>query len=118
MAYRAQQFIEAIPGTGGIISAIARNVGCEWHTARDAIDRFPTVRKAYDDECEVVTDVAESTLIRAIRDGDVGAAKWWLTRKGKERGFVERQEFEQIGNVEIDLTWDDAETEYQTAEAP
>jgi len=89
MAYKARRFIDAIPGTGGIISAIARNVGCKWHTAKAAIERYPSVRKAYDDECEDVTDVAESMLIRAIRRGDVGAAKWWLTRKGKDRGFVE-----------------------------
>lgn len=87
--YKAGDFIDAIPGTGGIISTIAKKVGCTWHTARDHIENYPTVQKAYDDECEVVTDVAESRLIGAIRDGDVGAAKWWLTRKGKDRGFVE-----------------------------
>ena len=27
------EFIKAIPGTGGIISAIARKVDCEWNTA-------------------------------------------------------------------------------------
>jgi hypothetical protein len=31
--YTAEQFIKAIPGTGGIISAIARKVDCEWNTA-------------------------------------------------------------------------------------
>jgi len=28
--YTAEQFIKAIPGTGGIISAIARKVDCEY----------------------------------------------------------------------------------------
>jgi hypothetical protein len=98
-SYKAQDFIDAIPGTGGIISAIAKKVGCTWHTAKAAIDRYQTVREAYDDECEVVTDVAESTVIKAIRDGDVPSAKWWLTKKGKERGFAEKVDLE--GQVDI-----------------
>lgn len=97
MAYKAREFIDAIPGTGGIISAIAARVGCKWHTARDAIERFPSVKQAYDNEREVVTDVAESTVIKAIRDGGLGASQWWLTRKGKDRGFVERREVETSG---------------------
>jgi len=28
--YTAEQFIKAIPGSGGIISTIARRVGCGW----------------------------------------------------------------------------------------
>ena len=37
-SYTAQTFIDAIPGTGGIVSAIARKVGCEWNTAlREAV---------------------------------------------------------------------------------
>jgi len=97
MTYKAQEFIDAIPGTGGIISTIARRVGCKWHTVKAAIEKYPTVHQAYDDEREIVTDVAESTLIKAIRDGSLGAAQWWLTRKGKDRGFVERREVQASG---------------------
>ena len=32
--FTAKQFIKAIPGTGGIISALADKVGCGWHTAK------------------------------------------------------------------------------------
>ena len=57
--YTAEQFIKAIPGSGGIISTIARRVGCGWHTARDYVDKHPSVKQAYDDECEAVLDLAE-----------------------------------------------------------
>ena len=90
--YLAADFIEAIPGSGGIITTIARRVGCSWHTAQKYIRQYATVQAAYDDECEGVTDLAESVVIKAIRDDDVASAKWWLTKKGKDRGFVERQE--------------------------
>lgn len=99
--YRAADFIDAIPGTGGIISTIARKVGCSWHTAKKYIVEYATVAQAYADECEGITDLAESTVIRAIKDGDVSAAKWYLTMKGKERGYVDRQELDvRVGDID------------------
>lgn len=92
--YRAQEFIDAIPGSGGIISTIAGRVGCAWHTARKYITEYATVAAAYADECEKVTDIAESTVIKAIRDGDVSAAKWYLTMKGKDRGYMPKSELD------------------------
>ena len=100
--FTAEQFIDAIPGTGGIISTIARRVGCKWHTARKYIDEYSTVKAAYDSECEAVLDVAESVVYgninvaaRLLKDGvqvDSSDAKWLLSKKGKHRGYVERQE--------------------------
>ena len=83
--YKADDFIKAIPGSGGIIATIARRVGCDWWTAKRAIERYPSVKAAYGAECETVSDLAESTLIKAIKEGDVASAKWWLTKKRKEK---------------------------------
>jgi len=90
--YRAEQFIAAIPGTGGIISAIARRVGCNWHTAQKYILTMPTISRAYNDECEKLLDHAEAKLIAHIDEGDMTAITWFLSRKGKHRGYTERQE--------------------------
>jgi transposase-like protein len=90
--YTAQDFITAIPGTGGIVSMIARKVGCEWETARAWIDKYPTVKRAYDAECEAMLDLAESAVLRNIKlaaqgEGDTADAKWYLTKKGKRRNY-------------------------------
>jgi hypothetical protein len=122
--YKVQDFIRAIPGSGGIITTIAARVKCDWSTAKKYINDYPTVKAAYDSECESNTDTAESVIItnmRAIKaiqqrqlrlaqqaesegkdseaidhyrlaQGDSADAKWWLTKKGKGRGFVDRQE--------------------------
>jgi hypothetical protein len=89
--FTAKQFTDAIPGTGGIIAAIAKRVGCDWHTAKRYIDTLPTVRQAYEDECSGIDDLAESTVIRAIKEGDVGSAKWWLEKRRRDK-FADRQE--------------------------
>lgn len=101
--YKAQDFIQAIPGSAGIVSTIAKRVGCDWWTARRAIDSMLTVKEAYDNECEIVLDMAESVLLKNIKEGDSADAKWYLTRKGKHRGFVERQEL--TGKEGGDLTF-------------
>jgi len=107
--YTAEQFIKAIPGSGGIISTIARRVGCGWHTARDYVDKHPSVKQAYDDECEAVLDLAESKTIKAIEAGDMQTVRYYLSTKGRKRGYVERteQEVKQSGAVTFRVVYGD-----------
>ena len=77
--YTAQQFITAIPGTGGVVSAIANRVGCAWHTAKKYIDNYPTVNRAWRNERYKVNDMARVNIITAIKNGDMQMSKWWLT---------------------------------------
>jgi hypothetical protein len=101
--YKASDFIKVIPGTGGIVSTIAKRVGCAWHTAKKYIEKYATVKQAYDDECEMPKDWAESLIVRNIalalkqqeqtnKPVESGDAKWYLVHKGKDRGYVMRKE--------------------------
>lgn len=101
--YTAQTFIDAMPGTGGVKSAIARKVGCVYNTVQKYIDKYPTVRQAYDDEQARVLDLAVSVVVQNINLAaklqadtgmpvDVSDAKWFLSRKGKTDGWSERTE--------------------------
>ena len=107
--FRASEFIAAIPGTGGIISTIASRVGCDWHTAKKYIEQYPTVQRAYGDEVEKVADIAESMVIKAIRDEDIGTAKWYLSRKAAGRGYAPKleQDIEQAGEIILRVVYDD-----------
>jgi hypothetical protein len=79
--YTAEQFVKAIKNSGGIITTIAARVGCDWNTARKWITTHPTIQAAYQNECETVSDVAQSILMTSIKDGNTQDAKWWLARK-------------------------------------
>ena len=35
--FTAEQVVQAIAGTGGIVSAIAKKLDCDWHTVNDAV---------------------------------------------------------------------------------
>lgn len=110
--YKAKDFIDAIPGTGGIVSTIARKVGCDWHTAKKYITEYVTVRQAYQDECEKVLDKAESVIVKDIAENeDVQTAKWYLTMKGDKRGYASKTRHDvSIKNVNLsDLSTDQLE---------
>jgi len=80
--YKVQDFINAIPGTGGVIDTIARRVGCDWHTAKKYIEKHPTVKRAYENEKCKVDDAARSVVISDIvTEKNVDTAKWWLRVK-------------------------------------
>jgi hypothetical protein len=81
--YTANQFIEAIQGSGGIITTISERVGCDWHTAQKWIKDYPTVAQAYEDECQRINDMAQSVLMKSIKEGNTQDAKWWLAKKRK-----------------------------------
>jgi len=78
--YKAQDFIDAMPGTGGIIASIARRVGCEWDTAKKWVTEYPTVNRAWENEKETMADMAESVILKDIKGGDGATAKWYLSR--------------------------------------
>ena len=87
--YTAQQYIDAMPGTGGIISAIARKVGCGWSTVARAIKKYPTVARARNAARSEVTDKAQANLVQAISNGDLSISKWWVQVMDPE--FVPKQ---------------------------
>ena len=102
--YTAGQFIKAIKGSGGVISAIADAVGCSWHTARKYIDQYPTVREAWENERQRITDRARHNIIKSIGDGDLQMSKWWLQVMDDE--FVPRGEIKTDGLIRIEYVND------------
>ena len=104
--YRASDFIKAIPGSGGIITTIAKRVGCNWHTAKKYIEDYPTVQQAYEDECEEVNDLVVSVILKSIKDGNTQDAKWWASRKRKGE-FGEAIDITSGGQPIYRMNWDD-----------
>jgi len=99
MAYKAQQFIKAIPGTGGVITALAKAVGCDWHTAKKYIEDHATVKQAWENERNAVTDRARYNVVNSIiQDKDLQTSKWWLATVDPE--FMPKSKQEINANVE------------------
>lgn len=102
--YSMNTVLEAIEGSGGVMLGISKRLGCNWDTARRYVNKWETTRKAFDAEKQKILDLAESTVYKAIKDGDVQSAKWVLATLGRDRGFSERQELVHSGEMNQKLT--------------
>lgn len=94
--FTEKQVIEAVSKSRGIVSVVARSLGCDWNTARKYIDKFPKAKAIEVSEREVLCDQAESVVVGLMQDKDsktkFNAATYILDRLGKHRGFSVRQE--------------------------
>jgi hypothetical protein len=99
--HTAPDVIAAIQGSAGIKSSIAKRLGVNRLTVDTYLKRWKAVQDAYDEECEGIIDMTESTVLKAIKEGDVGTAKWYLAHKAKSRGYVSRQQIEHSGQIDV-----------------
>ena len=83
-----QQLLDAINGSYGIISTIAKRLNVNWNTARTYIKQDDDATQAYNNERNSMLDKAESCIINALEQNDVSTAKWFLQLKGKDRGYM------------------------------
>ena len=98
--YPTEKLIQAITGSGGIMSSIAQKLHCDWHTANSRIYEDSEALQALNDEREKIKDLSEGVLITAIKGGDVSSAKWYLTKQAKDRGYAD----DVVNNIQITNT--------------
>ena len=111
--WRNQQIIEALKRTNGLVSLAAQNLGCSPQTIYNRAKRVPSVQQVIDDSRDGLVDLAELALRRCIvgdREKGIEPAGWAVAlvakTLGKKRGYVERQEIEQSGEVLIRVVRD------------
>ncbi len=105
--YTKQQVLEAIVQSRGIVSHVARRLGCAWSTARIYIDKWEETKQALENEREELYDELELKLLELAKAGDFGAIKWYLSRMGRHRGWGDTLDVNTGGDVEIVVRWAD-----------
>ena len=106
--YTAEQMIDALAESMGMISPAARKLGCSRDTIRRYLAEDAEIAQAIADEREATTDLAENKLRDAIIRGEAWAICFYLKCQGKSRGYVERAELTGSGGepVKIKLVYD------------
>lgn len=99
--FKVAEVVTAIEGSGGIISDVARRLGCHPGTVTRYIRTYTTVRRAFETEKERMKDMAEGVIHEAIRGGDVSVSKWYLSMLARERGYVSGSVQEHSGEVGV-----------------
>ena len=111
--HTAEQVIEAIEHSNGLLAAAARELGISRRTVYNYVTKYPTIAKALEDARETNLDYAEGQLMKAVKAGNVTAIMFLLKTVGKSRGYVDRQEVTGAdgGPLSIRLNWGDNGTD-------
>lgn len=111
--YTAQDVIEALRETEGMIYLAAKQLGCSHTTVYNYIKKHPTVKTEFEYQRGELLDLAEQKLKEAIRKGSPWALQFALRLLGKDRGYSERQEvaLQASGGINIYLPTKADETE-------
>ena len=98
--YTKKQVLEAISGSGGVMSAVQQKLGCKsWATARKYVEKWADTREAWETENSHADDLAQSVIINDIKSGNVQTAKWWLERRRRKDFYLtQRMPFEELEN--------------------
>jgi hypothetical protein len=82
------EVLAAIPGTFGVITAVARRLGVDRDTVMNYRTRWPPVQAALKAEGERLLDLAEAKLFkRALEDENERCLFYLLDNKGRSRGY-------------------------------
>lgn len=118
------KFKEALKGTAGVQSDIAKKLGVTRGRVTQFIDKFPKMRELVNEERQKLIDVAENVYKEALslqtrdtkdktlpakdyRDNmriKLKAAEKVVTTLGKDRGWIPKEERELSGQVEHTFT--------------
>jgi hypothetical protein len=88
--YTAQQVIDALQTTKGMVFLAAKRLQCAPETVVNYCRRYPSVEAAKQDARGELLDVAEIKLWQAVQRDDAWAIAFALRTLGRGRGYVER----------------------------
>lgn len=94
MAYTVAQIDEALKAKAGNVTAAASALGASRSTIYNQINASPTLKQALVDYRESLVDIAESALRKGVLEGNMTAIIFTLKTVGKDRGYVERSQYE------------------------
>ncbi len=101
------RIIECLRETNGLVSLAAKRVPCSPTTIRERARRVQAVRQVIDECRGELVDLGELALRKAVLAGEPWAVALVLKTLGKDRGYVERQEVQQDGQVTLRVVYGD-----------
>ena len=91
-AQHKKAMLEALEQSLGVVTSACKKVGIGRTTFYDWMRSDEEFAKQVKDIEDIAIDFAESQLHQQIKGGNTSATIFYLKTKGKNRGYVERQE--------------------------
>jgi hypothetical protein len=100
--YTAEQMVEAIRGSGGVVDFVAARLGCGWECARKYIDMHPEAQEAIEQERCKFHSQAYSKFHEAIKKGERWAIERILDTSGRRNGhgLIDHKQIDHTTNGE------------------
>jgi ACT domain-containing protein len=95
--------IEALEKSLGVVTTACKQVGIARSTFYEYLKNDKDFENKVSDIQNIALDFAESQLHKQIQSGNTSATIFYLKTKGKNRGYVERQEIQHDGAVKSTL---------------
>jgi hypothetical protein len=104
--------IAALEQSLGVITTACKKADVPRSTFYKWYNEDQQFKSEVDDIQEITLDFAESQLFKQIKENNTTATIFFLTTKGKNRGYIERQEIQHSGEIkEIIVNVKTAQTE-------
>ncbi|MEN7982111.1 MAG: phBC6A51 family helix-turn-helix protein [Nanoarchaeota archaeon] len=83
------------------ISKTFKELGISRQTHYDWLNSDEAYKKSFSEIQEELKDIAESQLFKLIKKGNFQAIKFFLSTKGKDRGYGDKEEIEENRTIII-----------------
>lgn len=97
--------ISALEKSLGIVTSAAKIVQIDRGTHYRWMSEDSQYKTAVDSISDIALDFAESQLHKQIQSGEVSSTIFYLKTKGKNRGYIERQEITGKDGVKLYPEW-------------
>lgn len=101
---RKKAMYDALVKQLGIVSNAAKQAGIDRTTHYKWLREDENYKAWVEEIPDLTLDFAESALFLQIKEGNVPSIIFFLKTKGRERGYVEKQELDVTGQMESTLT--------------
>ena len=81
------KIIAALRKWGGMSALAAKELGISRQAVHQRVKNSATIRAAVAEMEEETLDIGEGHLIKLVRNGDKEMIKYYLDRKGRQRGY-------------------------------
>lgn len=108
--------IEALEKSLGIVTTACKAVGISRQTHYEWCKTDADYNAKVEGISDIALDFAESQLHKQIQSGEVSSTIFYLKTKGKKRGYIEKTETEQTGQMVIKVVRADRRDNDNTTE--
>ena len=91
-----EAMLDALKKTLGIVTTACQKADISRGTHYNWLREDPIYKSRVDEISEMAIDFVETKMFEGVNNNDSGLIKYYLSTKGKSRGYVERQENRQV----------------------